>query len=386
MDANVQRESISLLQPTSGAGQVSVFRQGFWAAKRPVAGPVQYIQTEYAARNTSSASTEVYVLLHSGYQVAARDYRATHITGAPTVILPGRFHWEGTLAATDSVEGALAATDGEPADWWNPGWHYAVPVTVAGPWDPKVPQPVLLQPDLKALLAGRGELDWSSPRAVVQDDRGFTLLPTACSPDTGEVAVELSEGAWQPGESRQFRLYFDTLNNGPKRVRRAPGADLSSTLRNGSFEATGEFWNAAGVTFRSDGGHTGPGYARLDLPAQSGTLVTTNRTMRLLPQSTYRVRFWARTQTLGAALTTNFYHGAEYDFPQAVVPLTPDGQWHEYAVDLPTRDFPPAVTPELRFWVLGRAQRVDLDDISVELIHTTPQAQSPVSIGALLAG
>ena len=109
-----------------------------------------------------------------------------------------------------------------------------------------------------------------------------------------------------------------------------------------------------------------------------GPVVVMNSTMRVRPQSRYRVTFWAKTTSPDAAIRTNYYAGAELDFPQFAIPLTPDGEWHQYEQILPTGAFSAGVNPALRFWVLGTPQIVCLDDVEVEELEVTGKGRRPV--------
>lgn len=368
-------ESVSVIPEAHGLIAGMKFRQGFWPADRPKAGPVDFAGIEFACVNASRAVATARVLLHEGHQVVAKAFRSNYLDHPPVVIAPTMFRWSGE---TGQVETSV------PADWWNPYWHYALPVTV-GPLAGGVANPqVVLRPDVAQRLADWGALDPASPRAVARAADGFRELPTAYEPQTGEVTVSLMDSAWgsPTPDRREFTLYFDTIANGPKRLVRQVRPQTRELL-DGSFEGT-EYWSLGGGATLDTAARTGQKSARLECKPNMGPVVVTNDTFRLQPKGSYRVSFWARTESPGAEVRTNFYSGASYDFPQTAVDLAPDGQWHQYEAVLPTGPFPWGVRPALRFWVMDRPQIVWLDDVEVQLLDTPATSEPPVAFGEVL--
>lgn len=371
-------ETLSVL-PLEGAGVTPAgqfkFRQGFWPEHRPQLGPVRYAQIELIPQVGDVASARI--LLHSGHQAAARRFRDCHMERPPVVLIPQSFGWQGEVAGAASG----------PADWWSPYWHYRVPVRV-GPLETGLKDPViLLRPDFGALLAGHGELDPASPRAVVSTPGGLTELPTLYHAETGEVRVTLLDAAWpDPApEIRELNLYFDTVANGPKRQIPEPPVGFASTLLNGSFEDGARHWALSPGATVVDDARRGTSAVRLEFKDGMGPVVVCNNTMRVRPQSQYRVTFWAKTTSPQAVIRTNYYQGPSYDFPQFGVPLTADGQWHPYEQILPTGSFPASVVPMLRFWVLDTPQAVILDDVEVTPLEVGTPVEPPVTVGQMEA-
>jgi len=368
-------ESISLIGGIDAPPAAAKFRQGFWPARRPKAGPVVYAQAEYIARDSTTASASAWVLLHEGYQVVAKQYRQTRVEEPPTVIRPTRVEWAGDLEAAASAP-----------DWWDPHWHYALPVTVvdvpAGTADPTV----ALSVDFAKLL-GEGALDPASPRAVVGE--GFTarLLPTTYDAAAGRVLVSLSDDAWPapaPRE-REFTLYFDTRSHGEKRPS-GPALSGAPTVLNGSFEDGEAHWSLPEATLQQSGGHAGQGCIRLEWQQGMGPTLAANGSMLVRPGTQYRLVFWAKTDTPGARVMSNYYINGDYDFPQDGTALTADGQWHRYEVVRPVGQFPPTMRPLLRLWLLGAPQVVWIDDVSSEPLGETAPAEAKVQFGDLRTG
>lgn len=373
------QESLSVLPLVAGGtpDETHRYRHGFWPEARPRPGPVKYAQIELTTRDASSTRASAYILLHPGYQTTARRFRQTRLDQPPTVILPGRFQWKGQVAAGERKR---------PADWWNPYWHFAVPVTM-GPLEGRGANPqVSFQPDFGLLLQGCPALDLRSPRAVVKGPAGFAQLPLFYDPDSGEMTVTLTDAAWgaPPPALRRFMLYFDTVEGGGKCVGPGPVTPLATTLLNGSFEDAGKFWELGGGATLSVAAHTGHACARLEFHDGMGPVVVSNNTLRLTPGHNYRVSFWARTDSAAAALRTNFFLSAQYDFPQFGVSILPGEQWRRYEQVLPVGDFPPGMNPALRFWALGQPQTVYLDDVEVEdLTPGLAPVAPPMTFGAV---
>ena len=358
---------------------VSKFRQGFWPEHRPEAGPINIAQIEFVATDATHAEAGVRIVLHSGHQKMARLFRLRRVEQPPTIILPERFKWRvGAAVPRRAEDEALAPAPHE--GWWSPYWHFAAPVTVGPLEKPGANPQVTFKPDFARLLGGRGEFDPASPRAVARSPRGIGELPTTYTAETGEVTVTLIDSAWPapPPATREFTLYFDTRENGPKRMSVAAAEPRSERLLDGSLEEGGKHWQGSGGSLQEEGGRQDPGCAQLEWKKGMGPVVVMNSTMRVRPQSRYRVTFWAKTTSQDAAIRTNYYAGADLDFPQFAIPLTPDGEWHQYEQILPTGAFSAGVNPALRFWVLGTPQIVCLDDVEVEELEVTGKGRRPV--------
>jgi len=378
MTPNQYAESISVLpwSPRQMKG-ISKFRQGFWPEDRSQSGSVDYAQIELVAQDTSSAGAGARIVLHSGHQKVARIYRETHVDEPPTVITPAVFRWEGRVGRADAEA---------PAGWWSPYWHYAIPVT-AGPIQSAEANPqVTFRPQFETLLAGCGALDPASIRAVAHTPVGVTELPVLHDTERDEVTVTLTDSAWPAPapQTRELRLYVDTLSMGKKCSGPRPATPLANRVLNGSFEKQGRYWSLGGGRLHVNAARTGSTGLQLQWRANQGPVVASNSTMRLEPNSKYRVTFWAKSTDPRAAIRTNLYINGEMDFPQIGIPIAANGQWARYTTVLETGAFPLNLNPALRFWVLGDEQIVHLDDVEMQAMGDTPRAVVPVQLGKLI--
>jgi len=123
------------------------------------------------------------------------------------------------------------------AGWWNPQWHYRLPLVVRNGEESKENYPVEVELDFDRLLrqaGGEGSLDPQSLRVVAcspdwqaigeipcqfippsSPKSPISNLPSPFSSGAGSV-VWIVEGRMAPQESRFYQVYFDTVENGPK--------------------------------------------------------------------------------------------------------------------------------------------------------------------------
>ncbi len=380
MTPNGFEESVSVIPWGESDASVTKFRQGFWPENRPEAGPVKYAEIELAATDTDLATAHADIVLHRGHQVVGRQYRRTHVDQQPEVILPREFEWEGEVRPR-STEAA--------GGWWSPYWHFAVPITV-GPIAAGEKNPVITLPlpsDDLPMPAGCGAVDLASMRPVVQSPAGVTELPFVLDSAADAMVITLIDSAWSAPApaTREFRLYFDTIDMGRKCAPPGLGSPAATHLLNGSFEDGAKYWTLAGPRLHTLGAHTGSRGVELSWRPGMGPAVISNSTMRLIPNSQYRVTFLAKSTDPQATVRTNFYAGAEVDFPQAAVPINNDGQWHQHTVNLPVGEFSMGIRPALRLWVLDKEQTLYIDDITVEKVGAKEPLQPPIKRGALIA-
>ena len=62
--------------------------------------------------------------------------------------------------------------------------------------------------------------------------------------------------------------------------------------------------------------------------------------------------------------------------------LNTDGAWHQYTAEIKSGAFPPTINPNLRIWILERAQTVWLDDVTLEAVGGGKALELPVKVTA----
>lgn len=165
-------------------------------------------------------------------QQAQTTYRSSGVLPEPAALgfpekrLPQR---QSKLQPADLPEARSAA-------WWNPQWHYRLPLVVRNGEDPKENYPVEVELDFARLLqqaGGEGHPDPQSLRVVVCSPDWQAIQELPCqfippssvkspisilqSPSSGVASVVwIAEGKMAPQETRCYYLYFDTVENGPK--------------------------------------------------------------------------------------------------------------------------------------------------------------------------
>jgi len=182
-------------------------------------------------------------------------------------------------------------------------------------------------------------------------------------------------------EAEKVWVYLDTKARGPKQS--VPGvtpAAGSGRLANGDVERGTDFWQWSDAEPVTGDAHSGDIAARLRLVKPEGYSLIANSSPLVLPETTYKLTFWARSNVPDLKLMANFYAlGGEYDFPQMVIPMTGDGVWHPYEISLTTGDFSPGVRPALRIWLLGQVGDVLVDDVALQLVGTQGESARAVA-------
>jgi hypothetical protein len=280
--------------------------------------------------------------------------------------------------------------------WWNPYWHYRVPLTVR---EAQPGQIARVELDLQRLLPARETLDPESVRVVevAQPPGLWGETPSLYTPGVLRFAITdrphatadprslADRGPGPKGSGRRFYVYLDTQATGPKRPPTYTLTGLSDELLDPSFEQGGAHWQLGEAELVSEGAHSGRHCVRLQLAADQGTRVVSNASLAVRPNTTYAVRLWAKTQTPGAFLMTNFFQAPPYDFQQIRIDLEADGQWHEYQAQVPTGEFPPTIRPVSRIWIIGKAQTVWIDDVTARPMIAEVSGPA-VTVGALERG
>ena len=327
-------------------GNVTRFRQGFWPASRPKPGPVTEARLEYARPGGGAAAIRLDLLFHQGHQPAAEAYRNALLDHPPRAVVEQQPIWsEVTNQPVD-----------RGADWWHAGWAHRLKLAIDAPADDTTDPLVTAQVDLSDRAGGR--LEPNSPRVVVD---GW-VVPSRLEVVHRSVSFVLP-GQWPAGRTIEAWLYYDTTDHDPKPP--ATGAaKVGPRLANAGFEAGGQGWALPGPLCREQP-HEGKLCARLTRDGHEGPVVLSTGSMRITPETRYRLTCWARTSSPEAVLRTNLYADATYDFPQLALPVPSDGQWHQLTAELKAGAFPPDVRPVLRFWVLGGAVTIDLDEVAL---------------------
>ena len=357
------QESVSLIP--LGVTGVDMIRQGLWPRKRPTPGPCARAQAELVSRAIRPVEVQTVVLLHPGYQVVAKQLR-NELLLPPAARAPKQFQWP--------KEHVGAA--GVGATWHHPLCAWRVPVTVtasaqgAGAETIEVVVPATRAPQVKSVVVT--EVTAS----------GECLGDRPCLWDSGRRAVSWQVAA-KPGEVRRYELYLADHegSGGLFAVGALPPAVPELRTQTFESEAQQRLWQLGGVTLEQGQGHSGEWCLKLSCQAQGGPSVATSLALAPLPGSQYRVTFWAKALTDPCTIRWNFFHSAPLDFPQAAVPLTADGEWHQYETTLPVGAFPAHQQPRLRLWVVGGTETALVDDVSA-----TPTGQRPVPRVAVAAG
>ncbi|MBI2302707.1 MAG: hypothetical protein HYU66_27690 [Armatimonadetes bacterium] len=362
----------SLLSPPGFAGSLSVlfeagtgvdrYRQGFWPAKRPVPGPVDFARVEYANTRGTAAAVTLRLLLHDGHQPAAEAYRRARDEEPLTAEVLDNVTWDGTAALPPA----------QPADWWHPAWHARVKLAI-GPLPEDASDAVVsVDTSLQQRLAA--PLDPGSLRLLLDG----ALVATAFDVTDSRLRFVLP-GLRPKGATHQAEVYFDDQPHGPKlrlaATRPMPGLALTDP----GFENGGEGWGLpCGVV--DDQAHAGKRSALLERREGDPATLLWTASPRVEPNSHYRVTCWARTTSAGAVVRSNLFDGATYDFGQVGLPVPPDGHWHQLSADLPAGSFPATAHPYLRFWLLGPAAKVWLDDVTFERLDGAAAAAVPAVV------
>jgi hypothetical protein len=356
-------ESLSIL-PLRANG-ADMIRQGLWPQKRPASGPCVRAQIELISTAVRPVEVAAVVFLHPGHQVVAKRLRSD-LLSPPVATAPRRFQW-----TPESVSTAAAG-----ATWHHPLSAWRVPVVVralAQAADPGT---------IEVVLSPSAPQQAKSVAVTEVTASGECLGDRPCLWDADRRAV-----SWQVAgkrtDVRHYELYL-TDQGGPANPLSAgvlPPAVPELVTQTFESEAQRRAWQLAAAGEVGQG-HSGERCLKLSCQAQSGPSVITNLALAPPPGSQYRVTFWAKALTDPCTIRSNFFHSAPLDFPQVGVPLTADGQWHQYALTLTVGAFPPHQQPRLRLWVVGGTETALIDDLAATLTGQRPLPRVVVEVGA----
>ena len=352
-------ESISLIM-TRKQG-LNEIRQGFWPERRPKSGKCAIAQIELLADRATGCDAEVYVLLHGRHQIVAKQFLADR-RNAPAVHVVASPRWSQRTTPQDAP----------PIGWHSPFWRHRVPVALPADRTKLADAHVAGVTDLTAVVGK--PVDPRSIRVISRATTTWAEIPSTLSEDGRTIQWKMPVSGIDP--SAVLHVYFDTLNRGPKPQSWLTLEARTPAIANETFEVSRRGWHCSGCAFEAKQGRDESTGVRLETTKGRNLSLLSYHLIAPSPVSTYVLQFYAKTQTSGAGLRTNFYADAKYDFPQVPVRLQADGQWHRYATRIQTRQFPPTVRPHFRLWLIGRPMQVAIDDLS--LTPTTSEAAGPV--------
>jgi hypothetical protein len=290
---------------------------------------------------------EAYVLLHSGYQVVAKQFREDVENPLLTVLVQSP-KWRPS---------SIRALPAPRADWFDAFWHYRIPITVSVP----AGAPPFTEAEIRwgALLPGK-KVDEGSLRLIRLDAKtnAWTQVPFAFDKDQGKLRWRV-DGAPQGS----LFLYFDLESNGPKPAGRQASVGRISIEANTPLRESDE-WTLAQAEVQPKAGPDGREAVRLLCPEKSAYSLLSNHAIFALPKARYKVSFMARAQQ-AVTVFTNLYSGAHYDFTHGVIPVTPGNDWRRYEV--------------FRIWVTDKDKEVFLSGLSIQPV--LPQGAPTVSLG-----
>jgi hypothetical protein len=360
------QESISLI-PVRCVGLDQV-RQGFWPPERPKPGPKTFAEIEFIAHVVNPIELDVYVLLHPGYQVVAKQFRE-FVMENPLLVLPATSpKWR------PSKIGQLPAPK---ADWFDVFWHYRVPVGDSSPSGLPLLQAKV---NLQELVPGKA-IDENSLRLVRHDDvsKTWQLLPFSFDKTDGVLSWRLPPAPLAKSVAHTF-LYFDSESNGAKPpVAQKHMGQLA--IKKGSRPRTPDEWAFENAQLLERGGPEGQYAVRLLCPAKAYYSLASNHAILALPRTRYRVSFLARAIKAPVTLHTNFYQGKDYDFAHGSASVPATEEWKRYETVIETRDFPESVHPVFRLWVTEKDKEVLLSGISVEPLDALGPSPVEVELG-----
>jgi len=320
-------------------------RYGFFPPQRGKPGPRTYAWVEFISKESKPSYVDLLIKLHPGYQIVAEE-SYNDIKTPPLVVVSGE---------------VSSQADVKPRAY-SPPWPDTyrtnrMRLTVVPKED--------LQDEVVSLQFKAGEDVIANSFKVVEygeDTRTLGERPCIYDKTAGELRFLLS-GKSLKGQPRQFFLYFARgKEEFPKRYAFILPSDH---LLNSSFEEEGMWWEFSNSSLYEKEAYNGKTCALLSLPSGQGYSLITNDSLKVAPNSKYKVSFYAKVLEGKGLLRTNFYWDQRYDFEQIVVPLINDGQWHQYEVEVPTGDFPPNIHPYFRLWAIGSPQVVLVDDVEV---------------------
>ncbi|MBC7327133.1 carbohydrate binding domain-containing protein [bacterium] len=337
-------ESISIL--INQANNISDVRYGFFPPQRGKPGPRTYAWVEFLSKKTTPCSVDIWIKLHSGYQIVAE---ASHdaLKQQPYIVI-GK-------AIIEQKEQGLSTY----SPTWTDSYRKNRIKLVVMPREDSVDEVLSIK------LPFQDEIDSSSLKAIEYSE-GFKkvigIRPCIYDETTNELRILMS-GKSDKGSPRFFIVYY--AKGKGQFANPYPFIIQGDRLLNPSFENGGEWWSFSNASIYEKEAYSGKFSALLTLPTGMGHSLITNDSLRVLPNSKYKVSFYAKVLEGNGLLRTNFYFDPKYDFEQIVVPLINDGNWHKYEVEVPTGDFPQNVHPYFRIWAIGSPQVVLIDDVEV---------------------
>lgn len=336
-------ESISLL--VLDKKNLTDIRYGFFPPQRGKPGPRTYAWVEFISKESKPSYVDLLIKLHPGYQIVAEE-SYNDIKTPPFVVVSGEVSGQANVKHRA----------------YSPPWPDTyrtnrMQLTV-------VPKEDLQDEVVSLQLKADEDIITDSFKVVEYGEDMRTLGERPCIYDktAGELRFLLSGNSLK-GQPRQFFVYFARgKEEFPKRYAFILPSDH---LLNSSFEEEGMWWEFFNSSLYEKEAHNGKTCALLSLPSGQGHSLITNDSLKVAPNSNYKVSFYAKVLEGKGLLRTNFYWDQRYDFEQIVVPLINDGQWHRYEVEVPTGDFPPNIHPYFRLWAIGSPQVVLVDDVEV---------------------
>jgi hypothetical protein len=349
-------ELISLFNPDARDEAISLFvdeangidrvRQGFWPLARPSPGPRALASVEFISRRERMNRIAVVARVHPGYHLQAKQWRAARQAVE--------------LSLLDRRPQVVDWPEPAPADWWHPAWPLRARAEATEEALRDGSRCALrIDPDALA----DGGLDSASVRLFERTEG--RLLELACALDETAGEVTFAPAGNRPFP-RNYEAYFDR-RGAPAKPAGPWGTAVPVIGRLLADFESDDGWRLDGVLRVPGRGREGSvGLAFDSAEGAGGPRVAVCRTALPEPRSRYRVHFWARAEGDRPALACNVYGGARYDFGQVHTPLSGDGQWHFYEIEVATGDFPATAAPQLRFWTMPGGYAVSLDDVVVE--------------------
>ncbi len=364
METTGFEESISLV-PLRWEGLDQV-RQGFWPAQRPKPGPRALAEVEFISHKTAPISLDVCVVLHSGHQIVAKQFKED--MNNPLLVLPAFSpRWR---------EGSIRRLVPPRADWFDVFWHYRIPLTVSATGD--APAFATLKLDLQALSPGL-EVDPNSLRLVSRQDASgaWAFVPFAFDSKRAELRWRTASVVGKP--AHRIFLYFDSVRNGPKPPAQWAPVGRTAISADDPIRSPEE-WSLQLASLGAREGPDGRDAVKMLCPPDQAFSLISNSALDVLPRTKYKVAFWACAAKEPVALHTNLYHGADYDFIHGKIQVS-GGDWKPYEVTVEARDFPRGIRPVFRLWTTEKNKEVLVSRLSVEPI--LPAGEVKVEMGKL---
>lgn len=343
MEPNRFPESISFI--VQEKENLTDIRYGFFPPERGKPGPRSYAWVEFITQKPKRSYIDLLVKLHPGYQVVAEE-AYNDMKNPPFIVISPQSYPERTVKPQTY----------NPA-WLDSYWTNRLKITIV-PRENLSDETAIIKLDFKEDIVG-------STLRVVEYSEGMRILgERPCLYDRNSQELRfLLNGVSKKGEPRYFIAYY---RKGREEVHKPfPFTLPSDHLLNSSFEDEEQWWEFSNSSLYTEEGYTGKSSALLSLPTGQGFSLLTNQSIRVTPNSRYKVSFYAKVLEGKGVLRTNFYWDERYDFEQVVVPLINDGEWHKYEVEVPTGDFPLDIHPYFRLWAIGSPQVVLVDDVEV---------------------